>query len=251
MTSPRKFDWRSEHDERSRQYDISSVIDRGITPRKQMWQEGTVLDQGQEGACVGFGWTAEFLAEPVPPASQPAQNVGNAYARLVYGDAKKLDEYPGENYEGTSVLAGAKAMVKRGVITSYRWCFSIDDVRNAVIQEGPVVIGVQWKDGMYETGPGGIVKVSGKVVGGHCLLITGYDPAMKIGSRKYEVFRWRNSWGKDYGVNGSGYIKATDLAKLLKTSGEACVPMGRLTGPLKSVTIISTIKNRVLTLFKK
>lgn len=251
MTEPRKFGWRSEHDERSKNFPIRDVIREGIVPVKKMWDEGTVLDQGQEGACVGFGWTGEYLAQPAAPAKQPSQAAGNVFAASVYRDAKKIDEYPGENYDGTSVLAGAKVMMSKGFIKSYRWCFSIADIRDAIIQEGPVVIGIPWKDGMYQTDANGIVKVSGKLVGGHCILLTGYDPAMKIGSRKHEVFRWRNSWGTGYGVNGSGYIKASDLAKLLKTEGEACVPIGRLTPPLRSATIVTTIKEKLLTLFGK
>ena len=80
---------------------------------------------------------------------------------------------------------------------------------------------------MYSTKPGGVVKVSGNVVGGHAILITGYVPKMRIGNTTQEVFRWRNSWGRDYGVNGSGWIKYKDLEKLLSENGEACVPMQR------------------------
>ena len=251
MTEPRKFGWRSYHDERSKQYGIRNVIKKKTTIKKQMWQEGVVLDQGQEGACVGFGWTGEYLAQPQAPTPQPSTTVANTFAATVYRDAKKIDEYPGESYDGTSVLAGAKVMKSRGFITSYRWCFSIEDIRDAIIQEGPVVVGIPWYDGMYDTAPNGLVKLAGKKIGGHCILITGYDPAMKIGNRTYEVFRWRNSWGPDYGVGGSAYIKSGDLARLLKDEGEACVPMGRLTPPLKSATIITTIKNKLLTLLKK
>lgn len=253
----RKFDWKSQHDERSREYDIRSVLRTGVKPVLKMWDEGIVLDQGSEGACVGFGWMGEFLAQPAAPEPQPGKFATQKYANDVYQTAKTIDEYPGENYEGTSVLAGAKVMRARGFIKSYRWAFSIEDVRDAIIQEGPVVIGIPWKEGMYETGPGGLVKVSGKSVGGHCLVLTGYDPAMKIGARKYEVYRWRNSWGPDYGVNGSGYIKATDLAKLLKNVGEACVPIGRqvpksaILGIPAKESFWKTLGERVLTFVKR
>jgi hypothetical protein len=253
----RKLDWKSEHDERSRDYNIMSVINAGVAPQRKMWEEGTVLDQGNEGACVGFGWMGEYLATPAAPPSQPPARLAEAYAKDIYASAKTVDEFPGENYEGTSVLAGAKVMKSRGFIQSYRWAFSIEAVRDAIIQEGPVVIGVPWKEGMYDTAAGGVVKVSGKSVGGHCLVLTGYDPAMKIGSRKYEVYRWRNSWGSSYGVGGSGYIKATDLAKLLKGVGEACVPIGRQVPNTPKLGIppkqnfVKTILERVLTKFKR
>lgn len=223
----RKLDWKSQHDERSRDYNIMSMINTSVPVQRKMWDEGIVLDQGSEGACVGFGWMGEFLSQPAAPSPQPGVFATQMYAQDVYRTAKTIDEFPGEAYEGTSVLAGAKVMKARGFIQSYQWAFSIEAIRDAIIQEGPVVIGIPWKDGMYETDANGVVKVSGKSVGGHCLVLTGYDPAMKIGTRKYEVYRWRNSWGSGYGINGSGYIKATDLAKLLKGTGEACVPMGR------------------------
>lgn len=253
----RKLDWKSRHDERSLQYDIRSIIKSDIKPVKKMWEEGIVLDQGSEGACVGFGWMGEFLSQPVAPNPQPGKFATQRYANDVYQTAKKIDEFPGENYDGTSVLAGAKVMRSRGFIKSYRWAFSIEDVRDALIQEGPVVIGVPWKEGMYETGANGVVKVTGKSVGGHCLVLTGYDPAMKIGSRTYEVYRWRNSWGASYGINGSGYIKANDLAKLLKGVGEACVPIGRQipTTPMLGVpakeSFWKTLGERVLTFVKR
>lgn len=224
----RKLDWRPNHDERSRDYSIRSLIGTSHFDLKRVeWQEGTILDQGREGACVGFAWTGELLAEPYAPKEQPKAELGNALASSYYKRAQKLDQWPGEEYEGTSVLAGAKVMKQEGFIESYRWCFGVEDVRDALISTGPVVIGVPWKSGMYSTGNGGLVKVTGSNVGGHALVLTGYDPFMTINGRKYEVFRWRNSWGKDYGVDGSGFIKYNDLDKLLKKSGEACVPIGR------------------------
>jgi hypothetical protein len=227
-TIKRKFDWKSHHDERSKKYSLRSLIgETKIKPHKVMWEEGTVLDQGSEGACVGFGWMAEILATPEAPAKQPEATVANKIALEYYNRAKKLDEWPGETYEGTSVLAGAKAVKEKGLIKEYRWCFSVEDIRDAVILEGPVVIGIPWHKNMYSTLRNGLVTVTGPVVGGHCITITGYDPEFKIGSRVEEVFRWRNSWGTSYGVNGSGYIKVSDLKELLKTSGEACVPIGR------------------------
>lgn len=252
----RTLDWKSSHDDRSLNYGIRPDIRSNIMPVRKMWDEGVVLDQGSEGACVGFGWMGEYLSQPVAPEPQPDVQLANSYAFTIYNDAKKIDEVPGENYQGTSVLAGAKVMKSRGFITEYKWCFSIDDIRDAIIQEGPVVIGIPWKDGMYKTDPNGVVKVSGKLVGGHCLVITGYDPEFQIGKRKYEVYRWRNSWGTNYGVNGSGYIKATDLAKLLRGVGEACVPIGRKSSTLstsvpaiKKTSFLQTLKERVLIFF--
>jgi hypothetical protein len=224
----RKLDWVSYHDPKSRHYSIRNYLKgKRIEKKRVMWDEGTVLDQGSEGACVGFAWLGELLAQPAAPDQQPTARQGYSIAVDYYKRAQKIDQWPGEDYEGTSVLAGAKIVLEEGFMDSYRWCFGVDDVRDAVITTGPVVIGIPWLSGMYSTGANGLVKVSGKQVGGHALVITGYDPAMRIGNKTYEVFKWRNSWGSDYGVEGSGYIRVIDLASLLAKNGEACVPIGR------------------------
>jgi hypothetical protein len=224
----RVLDWRPHFDERSRKYSVRSLLGtQEIKKQSKFWQEGTVLNQGSEGACVGFGWMAEVIAEPVQPDEQPSEQLGNQLARYYYKEAQKIDEWPGEDYEGTSVLAGAKIMKQHGLITEYRWCFSIDDIIDVVISKGPVVIGVPWYSTMYYTNNFDMVVVGGKKVGGHCLVITGYDPEKKVGRQTFEVFKWRNSWGKEYGENGSGYIKVSDLRKLFEEGGEACVPIIR------------------------
>jgi hypothetical protein len=220
------LDWVSNHDERSRNYSIAEKVGT-VEPKKKYWTSGVVLDQGREGACVGFGWTGELLASPMPFRTDDTQ--ANEFALSVYRRAQQLDQWAGENYSGTSVLAGAKVMKEKGYISGYRWAFNMDDLRSAVISEGPVVIGVPWKDGMYETRPSGLVDISGEPIGGHCLFLTGYNPRARLKGEKanLEVYRWRNSWGLGYGVNGNGFIKAEDLATLLKATGEACVPQGR------------------------
>lgn len=190
---------------------------------------GTVLDQGSEGACVGFGWTADLLASPKPHKTDDA--TGNRYALDIYRNAKLIDEWEGEDYDGTSVLAGAKIVRERGYIDSYRWAFGVEDVKNAILTTGPVVIGIPWYDSMYGTRKSGLVEVGGEVVGGHCITITGYHPSMRIRGEdwnaRYKVFRWRNSWGPYYGINGDGLIRYEDLRDLLADQGEACVPVDR------------------------
>ena len=243
----RVFDWVSQHDPKSKKYAMRPLLaSRNIEKKPVMWQEGIVLDQGSEGACVGFAWTGELLAEPEAPKTQPSFDYANSLAISFYKEAQKIDQWPGENYEGTSVLAGAKIMQKAGFIGEYRWCFSVDEVRDAVISEGPVVVGVPWFDGMYETLEDGLVKLAGQPTGGHAILITGYHPRMRFGKVSHEVFRWRNSWGSDYGIGGSGWIKYRDLAKLLSDRGEACVPMQR------EVPLFNEPKRNIfLSLFKK
>jgi hypothetical protein len=206
---------------------------RSIRPRAEMelpvyWLQGILLNQGAEGACVGFGWSGEASASPVR-----VKSVGNTSALGLYNRAKEIDEWEGVDYEGTSVRAGALVARERGYIESFYWCKTIDDIVRG-LRSGPVVIGVEWREGMYDTDDRGLVDVSGNVVGGHCLYIDGYDPNYM---RKGRHFRWMNSWGSQYGRRanalsnrrtGHGYIAADALESILfNAGGEACVPVGR------------------------
>lgn len=230
----RQFDRRVQFDPASRGFPIRAVVGTRVERREHQWRPGLTLDQGAEGACVGFGWTGEMLASPVR-VKVVNEASGDSLARSIYQRAQQLDEWPGENYEGTSVLAGCKALVERGYMPEYRWAFGIDDVIDAVVGHGPVVVGTAWYDSMYETRPSGLVEVDGTVVGGHCWLVYGYHPRMRIRGEdwkaRYEVLRFRNSWGYGYGHSGSGLIKVEDMDRLLKEQGEAVVPVRRAFGP--------------------
>lgn len=224
----RRLDWVPSFDQRNRLYGIRGVFGSVPVERKaKFWKEGTVLDQGSEGACVGFGWLAEIIAEPMTPDEQPSKSFGNKLAQHFYKQAQQIDEWPGDDYSGTSVLAGAKIMKEHGFIDEYRWCFDIDDIIDAVVSQGPVVIGIPWYSGMYRTNSLGLTGPTGEKVGGHCITLTGYHPAKIFGRQSLEVFKWRNSWGEDYGINGSGYIRVSDLRKLFEEGGEACIPIVR------------------------
>jgi hypothetical protein len=104
------------------------------------------------------------------------------------------------------------------------WCFGTKDVAQAVLQRGPVVVGVPWLSGMYDTGPGGLVELAGEDTGaGHCLAVVGIrlrGPQGQLGP----YFVWQNSWGTGYGDGGLGYVHHRDLARLLHGTGEAAIP---------------------------
>jgi hypothetical protein len=218
MVTQRIFDQQTKHDPRSLDYPVRELF-KPVPVTSKFWSPGAVLDQGQEGACVGHGIAADLSASPVR-----VRGVDHPYAQSIYMDARKIDGIPDSSGEGTSVNAGMKIAVERGFYTSYHWAFSLDDVIQSLLQVGPVVIGINWYAGMYEA-PDGVVSVSGECVGGHCILLTGY--AKRYG-RLGEVFRWRNSWGPGYGRNGNAYIKADDLGRLLiDEKGEAAIPVGR------------------------
>lgn len=209
------FGRRPEFDERSRNYPIRTLLGPKRIPHPQIWGCGVYLDQGNIGACVGFSWGHELIAEP-----EIVPDVHEDYAFMLYHDAQRLDEWEGEDYEGTSVLAGAKAVVQAGWIQEYRWAFSLDDVLETLTYLGPVILGLNWYEGMLDTNPDGYIFPTGDIVGGHAILARGVQP-------QTHTVLLHNSWGKGWGQGGTCLIDWTDLDRLLHEQGEACVPVVR------------------------
>jgi hypothetical protein len=214
----RALTWRSRHDPRSLQFGVRAAVAGSAPLTDHLWHIGEVLDQGADGACVGFAVVAAHNAVS-------DLDVDAVEARAIYARAQRLDEVPGEAYTGTSVLAGMQAGVEAGLFGGYRWAFGTRDVAQAVLQIGPVVVGVPWLSGMFDTGPGGLVTLTGDDEGlGHCLAVVGIRLKGPQG-QPGPFFVWQNSYGPGYGDDGLGYVHHRDLATLLHGIGEAAIPM--------------------------
>lgn len=229
----RVLDWEPKHDPKSREFPIRASLQVAPRLRNKLWKVGPTLNQGREGACVGFGWTAEALTTPVPvDLTKVAADIPRdptAYALSVYKAAQKLDNWEGEDYSGTSVLAGAKVLREHGLIKEFRWAFSVDDVINTILSKGPVVLGIEWRSGMYSTTDSGVLLTTGKTVGGHCITAVGFEhKSERLGGEDGIILQ--NSWGNRWGKDGLAVIKVTDLAELLSKHGEACVASKRSYG---------------------
>ena len=213
----RTFDRLVKFDERSRGFSIRALT--GDRPRRSYtWSCKVNLDQGSEGACTGFATSHEAAARPVI-----VKGITNDVARQIYYRARQLDEWPGENYEGSSVLGAVKAGTENGWYSEYRWAFSENDLALAVGYRGPAILGINWYEGMGSPDNNGLIKPTGDVLGGHAILCNGYNV-------KRGLYRLHNSWGRDWGINGDCFISQSDLARLLKEQGEACIPVKRLKG---------------------
>lgn len=231
-TSDPRLDRLVDYDEASRAFGIAAVVPQAVASRSWLLPPANRLNQGQQGSCVGHGWTHELLSAP-----SPIRGVDHDYAVGLYYDAQRTDrwaggEYPGASprYSGTSNLAGAKVAKARGFIDEYRWCFSIDDVMRALSHEGPVVAATSWRSSMWETRPSGLIEsVDSSDEGGHCYLLRGLTlkPSLKGESKLGPVIRITNSWGPGWGILGEAFIRVEDFEKLLHAQGDACVPMGR------------------------
>jgi hypothetical protein len=191
--------------------------------RSLTWQCRTWLDQKREGACVWFANGHRVASDPV------RREITDAECRQYYREAQRIDEFgdtPPE--EGTSVLAGVKIGVQHGYYQSYWWAFGIDDTLRGIGHVAPGILGIPWLESMFEPRPSGLLEVSGRIAGGHAILARGVRLKARLpgeGLEPIEVVRLRNSWGRDWGIDGDAYIRVEDLERLEKADGECCFPV--------------------------
>ena len=220
----RKLDRQIKFDEKSRSFPIRELLSDGRLSNKH-WKCAAHLDQGSEGACVGFAWSHELNAVPF------RVRVMTNTAKTIYYAAQQWDQWAGTEYDGTSVLAGAKVVHSLGHMPEYRWAFGIDDVLRTLSEHGPVVLGVNWYEGMFNTNAEGFIAPTGEIAGGHAILAKAVKFRERIGfwwnDLPEPIITLHNSWGIGWGVDGDAYITASDLAILLNQQGEACVPVKR------------------------
>jgi len=208
-------------DSRDAQFPVAEMLaEHAIPPikHKEWWNEGWYGNQGKYPRCVAYAWSHWLEDGPViqdgisDRAQKPIID-----PKLLYDEAQRRDGIPGNNYEGTTVRAGAKVLKKLGLITEYRWATNINDVIKCLTILGPMVVGTLWTEGMTNINSRGLImRPTGKSQGGHAYLINGVD-------LNKELFRVKNSWGKSWGQNGHGYIKIKDFETLLNRGGEACI----------------------------
>lgn len=171
------------------------------------WTTGPILDQGAKPHCVEYSAVQWSMTSPV--RNKLIKPDGSIYRR-----AQELDEWPGTNYDGTSVRAGLKVLQERGMVDRYLWAYDAMTVANWVLEEGSVQLGVLWYRGMSVPDRHGIVHPTGRLEGGHAFLCNGVN--MERG-----LFRCPNSWSRAWNNGGRFWILGEDLELLLDQHGEA------------------------------
>lgn len=90
-----------------------------------------LLDQGQEGACTGFGlaavinylrweyWVRENLR--AERAATYGEEPAKVSPRMLYQNARLYDEWKGEDYEGSSCRGAMKGFHRHGVCREVIW----------------------------------------------------------------------------------------------------------------------------------
>ncbi len=180
-----------------------------------------IRNQGSEGACTGFALSSAITLmnrqrhQRIPtPVEAPM-----ASARMLYEMAKINDEWPGEDYEGSSIRGALKGFYNNGVCRDdlapyasgergwflkkeqakdarntglgayYRLRPEIIDYHAALNEANVVYVSAQIHRG-WQKPPKGDIKPSHLTEGGHAFIIVGYDE---------DGFLIQNSWGESWG----------------------------------------------------
>lgn len=187
-----------------------------------------VLDQGREGACTGFGLAT--VANYLLRVRASAPNADEVSAWMLYTMAKRYDEWPGEDYDGSSARGAMKGWHKHGLCALWIWKDNHDTTlteersadaitrplgayfrvnhkdlvaMHAAITEAGILYATclvhkGWQS--VKTGDEQIPFQSGSI-GGHAFAIVGYDR---------EGFWIQNSWGPTWGSGGLARITYSD-----------------------------------------
>lgn len=188
-------------------------------PRKRAYNEGPMLNQGAYPYCVGYSAKGFLNAAPIM-SKDSAEPTGPA----IYRVAQTLDEWPGENYDGSSVRGGMKSLQQLGHISSYVWGQTVDEALAWVNGGfGTVVIGTDWFTLFDDIGDDGFMRMPSTIatpIGGHAYRLNWYDV-------KKKGFLVINSWGTGswgYKRSGKAWMTRELLEFLLHRDGEIAAP---------------------------
>ncbi len=206
-------------DTRNESYPVGAVLDLGAEPVDRQWwlDPASRVNQGNTPKCVGASIAQELAADPVRVKISQPYTMDN-----IYNAAQKIDEWPGEAYDGTSLNAGMKAARAFGYITEWRWAMNVADILQSLAQLGPVLMAGPWLTGMFTPDNEGRVHIEGTAGNvGHCYLIG-----------ESQVSRGRvfieQTWGAHWSVLGwRGWLTVEDVGKLLSIGTQAAIITGR------------------------
>lgn len=98
---------------------------------------GLIRDQGTEGACTGFGLAAVanylfWIRKLDAQSGKPFESVS---PRMLFELAKRYDEWPGTDYEGSSCRGALKGWHKHGVCSESFWQYTTNAKGEATFKE--------------------------------------------------------------------------------------------------------------------
>jgi hypothetical protein len=137
-------------------------------------------------------------------------------AQELYDDAQRFDEWPGEDYLGTSISGALTSLLADNSIAGYASFLPQNyESFKQELKQGCLWFSVKTGHAFHtgrENGRLGIFSDPTSFNGdraAHAMVITGY--AVIEGTLYFEV---RNSWGEQWGLQGNCYIKASLLPQI-------------------------------------
>lgn len=211
-------------DVRDENFRMESILRTGptIRPYKYHYTGGWWGDQGSTSQCVAYAGLHFLEDGPItvkhaaPPILQPL---------ALYKDCQRNDEWPGEDYDGTSIRALMRVLKRDNHIGEYRWAWDLGTAVRWLYHRSPLVMGTWWHMSMFYPDAKGLVKIHGGKVGGHAWLANGisiprgWTLERAIAERRGRI-RGKNSWGREWGWNGHFYIEMHDFENLILDHGE-------------------------------
>jgi hypothetical protein len=193
--------------------------------------EMPVLDQGEEGACTGFGLAA--VANYLLARRKTSPDKNQVSPRMFYELARRYDEWPGEDYSGSSARGAMKGWQKHGVCAEDDWPYKLGDhckdgltekrmraastrplgayfrvnhkdlvaMHSAIAEAGVLYATATVHEGWSDVKADGAIPFMQRILGGHAFAIVAYDE---------EGFWIQNSWGLDWGKDGLARISYDD-----------------------------------------
>lgn len=189
-----------------------------------------ILDQGTEGACTGFGLAT--VVNYLLIKRQYYSDKNPVSARMLYEMARRYDEWPGENYDGSSARGAMKGWHKHGVCGEECWPYQVtasdnrlNEKRTSDALKRPLgayyrvnhkdlvsmhsalaEVGILYATATVHTGwnqiyPNGTIPYLQQPLGGHAFAIVAYND---------KGFWIQNSWGNKWGIEGFALITYDD-----------------------------------------
>ena len=194
----------------------------------------SIRDAGPEGSVVGqalatamemqikrtlhqdvsisarFIYNSTRLAEGTPDSDSGAE-IKDAIGVAAKQGAVEASVWPYKPGDFAAKPPAAVANAARWQIKDARPLVGLDEIKQALVTDGPVVAGIKvYREGLsLQTAKNGVIPLpqkGSKIIGGHAIVLVAYDDRRKL-------FKFANDWGKDWGDQGYGYLPEEYLQK--------------------------------------
>lgn len=186
-----------------------------------------ILDQANIGKCVAetgaefLGWSetwktiSDDLKKALSTVASAEQWTSALYHELTVRDGFAGTWQPDDT--GSDGLTLGKTLTAWGLISGYQHVTTVGEAE-ATIQEQPFAIGTVFMEGMETPTREGIVKATGRALGGHEYLCFKRDA-------ERDLWWFRNHWTLDWGLKGCFAYDTATLQWLMDQQGDITVPI--------------------------